>query len=91
MTVEFDKSFERSIDRLKNTAILSKIEKIILQIEQAKNLREVRNIRKLSGYKNYYRIKAGEYRIGVEIIEHDTVRLIVVAHRKMIYSSFPKK
>jgi mRNA interferase RelE/StbE len=91
MTVEFDKSFERSIDRLKNTAILSKIEKIILQIEQAKNLREVRNIRKLSGYKNYYRIKAGEYRIGVETIGHDTVRLIVVAHRKMIYSSFPKK
>lgn len=89
MKVEFDNSFYRSLDRISTQYILNKIRKIIIEIEGAISLREIKNLKKLSGYSNYYRIKFGDYRIGFELISKDTIRLIVVSHRKDIYRTFP--
>ena len=44
--------------------------------------------KKLKGYKSYYRIKIGDYRIGVEI-ENDVIDFILISHRKNIYNLFP--
>jgi mRNA interferase RelE/StbE len=89
MKVEFDKSFEKSLDRIQNKALYSRIERIILEFEGAHSMNEVQNIKKLTGFKNYYRIRAGEYRIGIETIDSNTIRFIFVAHRKEIYRQFP--
>ncbi len=89
MIVEFDKSFEKSLEKLKNKSLFPKIEKTILEFEDAKNLSELPNIKKLRGYKIYYRIRLGEYRIGFEKISENTFRFIIVAHRKDIYNLFP--
>jgi len=89
MTVEFDKSFEKSIDRLRDNSLLPRIQKIIELLEAAKSLNEFSNIKKLSGYKTYYRFRLGDYRLGIEKINEKTVRLIIVAHRKNIYNLFP--
>ncbi len=90
MIVEFDRSFSKSLDRVKDILILKRIESVIIQIEQAPSLSKVTNIRKLTGYKDYYRIRIGDYRLGFEQINNFTVRLIVIAHRKDIYRIFPK-
>ena len=89
MIVEFDKSFEKSIDRLKDNSLIPRIQKIIELLESAKSLNELSNIKKLSGYKTYYRFRLGDYRLGIEKINEKTVRLIIVAHRKNIYNLFP--
>lgn len=89
MIVEFDKSFEKSIDKVKDKSILPKIETIIADLENAKSFQEIKNLKKLSGFKTYYRIRLGVYRIGLEKIAETTIRLIIVAHRKDIYRSFP--
>ena len=66
MIVEFDKSFSKSLDKVKDSTILQKTEKTILELEKAYSLKDVKNLKKLSGFKNYYRIRLGDYRIGIE-------------------------
>ena len=89
MIVEFDKSFEKSIDKIKDKSIFPKIEQIITDLENAQTIQEVKNLKKLTGFKTYYRIRTGAYRIGLEKVSESTLRLIVVAHRKDIYKTFP--
>lgn len=45
-------------------------------------------IKPLSGYKNYYRVKLGEHRIGFKK-EGDSVIFMRVLDRKDIYKHFP--
>ena len=89
MVLEFDKSFEKSLDKLKDKALFPKIEKVISILEQSNSLSELNNIKKLSGFKFYYRYRLGDYRIGIELISKSTIRLIVIAHRKDVYNVFP--
>lgn len=89
MIVEFDKSFEKSIDRLKDKSLFPKIEKFIDSLENINALSELSNVKKLSGYKTYYRYRIGEYRLGFEKINENTVRLIIICRRKDIYKVFP--
>jgi len=56
MNVIFDKSFERALLKIKNQMVYRWVEKIILQIEKSENLSEIANLRKMSGFPNYYRI-----------------------------------
>ncbi len=90
MNVEFDKSFEKSLDRIRNKALFPKIENIIQEFEKAKTVNEIQNIKKLSGFRNYYRVRLGEYRIGIETIDKNTIRFILIAPRKEIYRFFPR-
>jgi len=89
MIIEFDKSFEKSLEKLKNKSLYPKIETTIIEFENAKSLSELSNIKKLTGFKFYYRVRIGEYRLGFEKIAENTLRLIIVAHRKDIYKLFP--
>ena len=89
MIVEFDKSFDKSLDKLKDKSLYPKIEKVILILEKTNPLIELASIKKLSGYKVYYRYQLGDYRIGIEQISKNTIRLIVIAHRKEVYDVFP--
>ncbi len=52
------------------------------------SMRDIRNLKKLKGYKNLFRIKIGDFRIGI-FIENDTVEFARVVHHKDIYKLFP--
>ena len=89
MIVEFDKSFYKSLDKIKNATLQEKINAIIPQLEEAATIHSIRNVKKLIGFKSYYRIKIGDYRLGFELIEIFKIRLIIIEHRKNIYRKFP--
>ena len=89
MIIEFDKSFEKSLVKIRNKSLFSRIEKIIVEFENTKSLTDLTNIKKLIGFKNYYRLRIGEYRLGFERINENTLRFIIIAHRKDIYKLFP--
>lgn len=89
MIIEFDKSFEKTLDKIKDKSLFSRINKIIINFEKANSLSELINVKKLSGFKNYYRIRIGEYRLGFEKIDEKTLRFILIVHRKDIYKLFP--
>lgn len=89
MKVEFDKSFLKSLDKIQDSKILRKIEKVILNCESSTKISEIQNVRKLSGFSNYYRIKLSSYRIGFELKDKSNIRFIIITHRKDIYKRFP--
>jgi mRNA interferase RelE/StbE len=88
MITEFEQSFIKSLNK-SDSRLKLKISEIIQEIEASATLVDVKQCKKLKGHKTYYRIKTGDYRIGVELIRPDTVRFILVSHRKDIYNKFP--
>ncbi|MDQ3100576.1 MAG: type II toxin-antitoxin system RelE/ParE family toxin [Bacteroidota bacterium] len=89
MTVEFDRSFERSLDRITDQKLADKIIQLIEKCEASSVIGELQGVKKLSGYSTYYRFRIGDYRIGVELIGVKTIRFILVGHRKEFYRKFP--
>ncbi len=88
MRTEFLGHFFKSIDKLKSSDVKNDVVNAIMNVEQASDTSEIKNIKKLSGHKFSYRIRIGDYRIGV-FIENEIVEFAVVAHRKDIYKIFP--
>jgi len=88
MEVTFDKSFSKSLDKINDKIILKRIEKVILQCELASELNQISNLKKMVGFQNFFRIKIGDYRIGIEVI-NQTINFLVVTPRKDIYKKFP--
>ena len=73
MIVEFDNSFLKSLSKIKDQTTLQKIKKIIPELEDSKDFKKLRNVKKLTGYKSYFRIRLGDYRLGFESISKNTI------------------
>ncbi len=83
MKVVFEKKFLKDIVAIDNKRTKRAGEKIIEQAEKVENLNEISVLKKLKGYKNAYRIRVGDYRIGI-CIEQDTIEFVRFLHRKDI-------
>jgi mRNA-degrading endonuclease RelE of RelBE toxin-antitoxin system len=57
------------------------------EIPKIQSFAEITNLKKLKGYENAYRIRIGDYRIGI-IFDGETVMFQRVLHRKDIYLYF---
>jgi len=60
----------------------------IEDIQMKNKLSELVNCKKLTGSKNYYRIRIGDYRVGF-IFDKNTVELVRFLHRSKMYDFFP--
>ena len=89
MIVEFDRSFYKSLDKITDRTTQGRIFSAIHDLEHASSIHEIKNIKKLVGFRSYYRIKIGDYRLGFETIGRHRIRLIIAGHRKDIYRRFP--
>ncbi|HRO41300.1 MAG TPA: hypothetical protein PL009_00595 [Flavipsychrobacter sp.] len=58
------------------------------EVIAANKISDVKNLKKLTGFNDYYRIRIGDYRIGI-FLDGETVWLAAFAHRKDIYTYFP--
>jgi mRNA interferase RelE/StbE len=88
VNVQFRDSFSKDLRNIKNKDLLDRIREAIEHIENTQNLHDITNLKKLKGGSNYYRIRVGEYRIGLTI-ENDTVAFVRCLNRKEIYRYFP--
>jgi mRNA interferase RelE/StbE len=86
-----ERSFDKDIDKTKDKNILLKLQDLIISIEKAKNISEISHLKKLRGYDSFYRIRIGDYRLGIELISENEIVLARFLHRKDIYKHFPKK
>lgn len=87
MKIVADKSFEKDLLKLgkKQKQEVANLIQILKQIE---TLSEITPIKKLSGFKNLYRIRLGSFRIGFRL-DGEKIILIRILHRKDIYKYFP--
>jgi mRNA interferase RelE/StbE len=88
MNFEFEKAFVRDFRKLRDKELAIAISETIKQVSEATTVSQIANLKKLTGYKSAFRIRTGDYRIGV-IIENNIVTFVAFAHRKDIYKRFP--
>ncbi|WP_210417797.1 type II toxin-antitoxin system RelE family toxin [Bythopirellula goksoeyrii] len=67
MKTAFRRSFERDLKKLqRNRQMLARVREAIEEVEGAVELGEITSMKKLSGGSgDYYRIRIGDYRIGL--------------------------
>lgn len=89
MKTAYKKSFTKDLKRhAKDKNLLACIHGIILEVEAADSVTAIKNLKKLKSEGSYFRIRSGDYRIGL-IIEGETVTFIRALHRSEIYRYFP--
>ncbi len=89
MEVRYRQSFLKDLKKLKGSSVYQRIYEIVFTaLSEAQNLQELPNIKAMQGYSNRYRIRVGDYRIGIEISDN-TVEVIRTLHRKEFYRYFP--
>lgn len=89
MKTIFLKSFEKDLLKINlDDSVKSSLKDYIDFVENCNNFTEIKNLKKLRNFKFAYRIKLGDYRIGV-FIENNTIEFARILHRKEIYKYFP--
>ena len=89
MKCNFRKSFLKDLKAHKHDhEFLTQVKNIIIEIEKAVSILEIKNLKKLKGEKTFYRIRSGRYRVGIKI-DNDIVSFVRALPRKDIYRYFP--
>ena len=89
MKVLYREAFLKDLKKLKGTHYYDKIKKLVFQtLPEVNSLSDVMGIKALKNAQNKYRIRFGDYRIGIKV-ENDIVEVMRVKHRKEFYRYFP--
>ena len=90
MKIKIEKSFAKDVDKINDRKILQRLNGLISEIEESESIDDLSSLKKIKGFKTYYRIRIGDYRLGLEVISSKTICFIRFLHRKEIYRYFPK-
>ena len=88
MKLVYEASFARDLKRVKDRQLLQRVGQVLEALKLAPDLGGLSGIKKMQGHDTYYRIRLGDYRIGIEVV-HDEVILVRMLHRRDIYKYFP--
>jgi mRNA interferase RelE/StbE len=88
MKVAFEASFARDLKHVRDRQTLKRVQQVIEAVKAAPSISAVQDLKKMQGYDTYYRIRLGDYRIGIEVVE-DQVIFVRFLHRKDAYRYFP--
>ncbi len=65
-----------------------RVKTLVEKVEKTEALSEVSGARKIRGEEHFYRIRLGDYRVGI-LIQDGTVVFIRCLYRRDIYRYFP--
>ena len=88
MKVVFLRKFSKDLDKIKKPRDRNSILEIIELVKVSSSIEEIPGVKNLTGYEDAFRIRSGDYRIGV-FITTESVEFARVVHRKDIYKVFP--
>ena len=89
MKFETSKKFDKLVFKIKDKEALKKLKGLIMRISEAKSINDIPNMTAMVGYPGYFRIKTGDYRLGIEL-DGDVVWLLYFGKRdESTYKDFP--
>ncbi|HOS79803.1 MAG TPA: type II toxin-antitoxin system mRNA interferase toxin, RelE/StbE family [Anaerolineae bacterium] len=88
MKIAFEASFARDLKHIRNKQLLQQVQQVIENVKEAATIDTVRGLKKMQGYDTFYRLRLGDYRIGIEVVD-DQVIFVRFLHRKDVYRYFP--
>ncbi|MFN8299982.1 MAG: type II toxin-antitoxin system RelE/ParE family toxin [Chitinophagales bacterium] len=88
MRIEVQRLFEKDIEKISDRKLANQVLAVINTLEQCNSLTEVKNLKKMKAKGDYYRIRVGNYRLGLKQ-NPGGLTLLRFLHRKDIYTYFP--
>ena len=88
MTVEPSRQFSRDVRSLGTAQIRRRLDRVIQELLQAASIIEVNCVRRLRAEGQHYRIRIGDYRLGITM-DGETAVLRRFLPRGEIYRYFP--
>ncbi len=88
MKIEVSEKFFSDSQKLKNIKLKKRLDDILTLIQKAETTQQLPHLKKMTGFKNAFRVRVGNYRLGF-VFENNTVKLGRFLHRKDIYKYFP--
>jgi mRNA interferase RelE/StbE len=67
MNTVFRRSFTRDLRKIKDQRVLNNVQTAIENVEAADAQTDIANLKKLANSDSFYRIRIGDYRIGIAI------------------------
>ena len=86
--IRYSVQFNRELRRVRTPGLSRRVERVIEELKSASNITEVRNVRKMAGSERHYRIRIGDYRMGMEI-DGNVAILLRFGRRGQVYRDFP--
>jgi mRNA interferase RelE/StbE len=87
--VFYAKALARDLEAISHSpGVKKRLSKLIEMLKAVDRLDAIQHLRKIEGYDCYYRLRVGDYRLGLKL-SGDTVELIRFLHRRDIYRRFP--
>ena len=87
MKVDYSKDFEKSLKKLSGK-MLDSVRRVIREVKEAENIKDITDCKKLIGYRSVYRIRIGDYRalftFHIEIVD-DTIKFKYLVSRGEAY------
>lgn len=85
----YRKAFLKDLKKLKGQPIYDQVfELAFTTLPTVTDLREVSNVKAMTGYPYRYRVRLGDYRVGIEV-RGNNIEMIRVLHRREFYRYFP--
>jgi mRNA interferase RelE/StbE len=88
MKVTYGKRLLKDIDSIQTLSVNLLLQETLELIESAQTIRDIPNIKKLKGNKGFFRVRLGNYRLGIHV-DGEQVAILRFLHRKEIYKKFP--
>ena len=89
LEVRYAETFLKDLKTLKSTPCYNKIKSFCFtELPSLASIGDIKNIKKIEGHTNFFRVRIGEYRIGL-FLKGNKIQLLRVLHRKEIYRFFP--
>ncbi len=88
MKVKYSKKFLKQLAAVPSD-IRSKIESFVFdELVSTTSIYEMGRVEKMKGYDGFYKVRFGNYRLGL-VIENEMITVKTVMHRREIYKFFP--
>jgi len=88
MKVDILKRCNKDIRSITDRTLANLVLEAIDRIEQCSSIDDLKNIKRMKGAADHFRIRIGDYRLGFKV-EDDPVLLMRFMHRKDLYRFFP--
>jgi len=87
--ITYSKTFLKDLTKVFPAKTREKIEKFVFEeLPEFVSIEKAGNIEQMTGFKNYYKVRFGNFRVGM-LKKNNTIEVLRVLNRKEIYKYFP--
>ncbi|WP_271405673.1 type II toxin-antitoxin system RelE family toxin [Tenacibaculum soleae] len=88
MKIIYLETLAKDLKKIKDKKLLKSLSEVFINLEELEDLFQVSNVKKLSGHSDVYRIRVGNYRLGIYYVNNE-ITVARFVKRNDIYKLYP--